>query len=291
MTLRWLVLFACMTGLHAAAQTSDAFTTNVYPMLQRANCRSCHIEGGLAGSTRLRFPAADATADVIDQFGRGLASLVDRHAPEQSVLLRKPTNRQKHTGGELIKPGSREDAALLAWIREIASAGSGATVAKSLAPQQSGSAKLRRLTHSQYNNTVRDLLGDDSRPADRFPPEDYVNGFKNQITAQDISPLLAEAYNLAAERIAKAAFQGGVDDRKIIPCAPKSHSDAQCRAAFVRSFGLRAFRRPPSAAEQSRYEQVFQKAADTSRSFASGAQIVVEAMLKSPKFLYQPDAV
>ena len=41
-------------------------------------------------------------------------------------------------------------------------------------------AVLRRLTHSQYNNTVRDLLGDDSNLAAQFPPEDFVNGFKDQ---------------------------------------------------------------------------------------------------------------
>src|ERR1700680_151017 len=72
---------------------------------------------------------------------------------------------------------------------------------------------VRRLTHSQYNNTVRDLLGDQTRPADSFPQEDYVNGFKNQIAAQDISPLQAEAYHAAALKLAKAAFQGGDDPR------------------------------------------------------------------------------
>ena len=33
---------------------------------------------------------------------------------------------------------------------------------------------VRRLTHNQYNNTVRDLLGDFTRPADQFPPDLYV---------------------------------------------------------------------------------------------------------------------
>ena len=54
---------------------------------------------------------------------------------------------------------------------------------------------VRRLTHAQYNNTVRDLLGDYSKPAERFPPEDYVDGFKNQLTAQGMPPLLVETYS------------------------------------------------------------------------------------------------
>jgi len=36
---------------------------------------------------------------------------------------------------------------------------------------------MRRLTHSQYNHTVRDLLGDQTAPAMQFPPADFVNGF------------------------------------------------------------------------------------------------------------------
>ena len=41
-------------------------------------------------------------------------------------------------------------------------------------------AELRRLTHSQYDHTALDLLGDPTAPAGQFPPEDFVNGFRNQ---------------------------------------------------------------------------------------------------------------
>src|SRR5262245_55962452 len=36
-------------------------------------------------------------------------------------------------------------------------------------PTEAGPSPLRRLTRREYNNTVRDLLGDTSRPADQFP--------------------------------------------------------------------------------------------------------------------------
>ena len=71
-------------------------------------------------------------------------------------------------------------------------------------PSLSAAEPLRRITHSQFNNAVRDLLGDQTRPADSFPPEDFVHGFKNQFQAQSISPLLAEAYGTAAEKLARA---------------------------------------------------------------------------------------
>jgi hypothetical protein len=51
----------------------------------------------------------------------------------------------------------------------------------------------------------------------------------------------------------------------------------------VREFGLKAFRRPLEPAEQQRYEGLLAKEKD----FLQGAQIVVEAMLQSPYFLFR----
>lgn len=148
---------------------------------------------------------------------------------------------------------------------------------------------VRRLTHNQYNNTVRDLLGDQTRPADRFPAEDYVNGFRNQTSAQDVPPLLAQAYANAAERLARTAFLGGRDDNRLIPCQPRSASDAVCANRFVRTFGARAFRRALTAAEARRYAALLLAEARRTGEFVRGAQALVEAMLQSPKFLFRID--
>ncbi len=153
--------------------------------------------------------------------------------------------------------------------------------------EQSRAPLVRRLTHSQYNNSVRDLLGDQTRPADTFPQEDYVNGFKNQTAAQDIPPLLADAYHAAALSLAKAAFQGGDDLRHLLPCKPKSAVDSDCAAKFIRQFGQRAFRRPLTAAEVERYSALLSKESRRTGHFTDGAQLVVEAMLQSPKFLFR----
>ena len=47
------------------------------------------------------------------------------------------------------------------------------------------------------------MLKESTDAASQFPPEDFVNGFKNQSVAQGIPPLLADSYNAAAERLAK----------------------------------------------------------------------------------------
>ncbi len=83
------------------------------------------------------------------------------------------------------------------------------TSGKPLLPQPNRTPNFARLTHSQYDHTVRDLLGDQTGPASQFPPEDFINGFRNQSRGQSLSPLLVEGYSSAAERLAKSAFRGG----------------------------------------------------------------------------------
>jgi hypothetical protein len=267
------------------AQTGD-FRTGLYPVLEKANCRSCHNADGVASATRLHFPETEAP-DTIEAFGNSLVRLIDKDHPENSLLLRKPTARIAHAGGERIKPGTPEEAVLKAWIDHLAHL-SGAELSAALNYREetgatSQDAELRRLTHSQYNHTVRDLLGDQTNPAGQFPPEDFINGFRNQSRGQSLSPLLIEAYSSAAERLARSAFRGG-DTHNLIPCKPAA--GAACRTQFVKTFGLKAFRRPLDAAEQKRYEALMSTEAD----FLKGAQLVVEAMLQSPNFLFRLDA-
>ena len=184
-------------------------------------------------------------------------------------------------------PARPEEAALRAWIDRLAQL-KGDELAKALRYREEEAAgtgavrpqvALRRLTHSQYNNTVRDLLGDRSLPANQFPPEDFVNGFKNQYMAQNLSPLLEDAYSAAAEKLAAHRVPPG-NAHNLVTCQPSP----ACRAAVhpeLRPEGL-----PPSARlprRRSRYEALFQKQAD----FATGAQLVVEAMLQSPNFLFR----
>lgn len=271
-----------------------SFTETVYPVFEKADCRSCHSDEGVASGTRLHFPPEGAPADEVEAFGLTLAALVDRDDPSRSLLLNKPTNRVRHVGGTKIEPGSPEEQALRTWAQHLATVPDAAVnVARArlaaVAPVVSHDVRLRRLTHSQYNNTVRDLIGDHSRPADRFPPEDFVGGFKNQIRSQGIPPVLEDAYSRAAERMALNAFRAG-DVNNLIPCTPSSARDAKCREQFVRAFGERAFRRPLTSVEVRRYSDLFATQAAKAGKFLDGARVVVEAMLQSPKFLFHVTA-
>jgi mono/diheme cytochrome c family protein len=277
------VFLATVPGVFLAAASAApaelAFADRVYPVLEKANCRGCHTAQGVASATRLHFPEPEAGREEIEAFGRGLARLVDRQRPEESLLLSKPTNRVKHTGGRLIAPASPQEAALRDWVRQLL-ARPPAAEPEPPRSTRAAAAPMRRLTHSQYNRTVRDLLGDQTRPADQFPPEDFVYGFKNQAEAQSIPALLADSYSAAAEKLARNALR---DPSRVLPCRPRHREDAACREQFLRQFGRRAFRRPLRAEELARYRALHASAPD----FDEGVRRVVEAMLQSPAFLYR----
>ena len=266
------------------------FGAGLFQVLEKADCRSCHNPDGVASPTRLHFPDPGAAPERVEAFGRSLVVFVDRDRPESSLLLTKPTNRIGHAGGERVKKDSADETVIKDWVTRLTKLGgveldaalkyreeeaAGAGAHNKPAPRM----ELRRLTHSQYNHTVRDLLGDQTSPAAAFPPEDFVNGFRNQAQAQSLSPLLIEAYSAAAEKLARNAFRGG-DTRGLLPCKTAT---TMCRARFVREFGLKAFRRPLEPAEQKRYEALMA----SQPNLVQGAQLAVEAMLQSSSFLFR----
>jgi hypothetical protein len=142
---------------------------------------------------------------------------------------------------------------------------------------------LRRLTRVEYNNTVRDLLGDTTAPADRFPPDEVSNGFSNNAAVLSVSPLLAEKYQEAAEALAATAVQNLTG---LVGCDPVRMGEEPCARQFIDRFGRRAYRRPLAAPETDRLVKVY-AAARVGASFARGIEVTLRAMLQSPSFLYR----
>ena len=159
------------------------------------------------------------------------------------------------------------------------------TIAKSLCVVDT---PIRRLTRFEYNNTVRDLLGDTSNPADVLPPEEEVAGFNNQAAALTSSDLLIEQYMKVAEDVSARAAQ---DLGTLLPCDPSLDGEDACALSFIEDFGRRAFRRPLSQSEVTRFKGLFDWAvtdADLGR-FEDGIELVIQAALQSPFFLYRAE--
>ncbi|HVU00099.1 MAG TPA: DUF1592 domain-containing protein [Polyangiaceae bacterium] len=159
----------------------------------------------------------------------------------------------------------------------------GLTEADCLAkPPTPGPSFLRRLNRFEYDNTVRDLLGDSSQPASAFPPEEKRLGFDNNATALQVSPALVEQYMLTAETLAKSVLAN--NRSKIVSCDSAADA-AGCETTFITEFGARAYRRPLTDAEVGTLRTVFDAGAAT--DFDTGVRLVVETVLQSAPFLYR----
>jgi hypothetical protein len=150
-----------------------------------------------------------------------------------------------------------------------------------------GRAAFRRLNRFEYNNTVRDLLGDTTAPANGFPPDadSAKSGFLagGTVAHADASHLLE-----ASEALADAASKK-LDT--LLPCKPLPTAAAAqdaCAKDFIVQFGKRAFRRPLSADEVAGLNGFYaaQRMANPA-DFAGAIRLVISAVLMSPQFLYR----
>lgn len=144
---------------------------------------------------------------------------------------------------------------------------------------------LRRLTQSQYVESVRSLLGDGAAAVAAPPDDAELHGFDVIAAAQLALPASAvEQYEASARAIAKAAVAAGAKPT----CAPTVPDDAPCLRQFVEAFGLYAWRRPLTALEIDIVTEAALASAthpDVS-SFAAGIEAAIATLLQSPHFLY-----
>lgn len=147
-----------------------------------------------------------------------------------------------------------------------------------------GLTRLRRLTRDQYNNTTNDLLDASGEPATGIAADERVGPFfSNAITP--IDSLMVEQYQSVAASLAADARNRVAE---LTPCDLSAGSGSGCATQFIEAFGLRAYRRPLESDEVQTYLSLYQLGQRASGS-EHGFELVVEAMLQSPFFLYHVD--
>jgi hypothetical protein len=146
-----------------------------------------------------------------------------------------------------------------------------------------GPRRLRLLTRAEYANSVADLLGIPVPIVDNLPVESVVDGFDNNATAQVVTSRHMDEYLSTGDRLATQAMT--TSKGKLLPCEAGA---AGCDRTFVAAFGRRAFRRPLTDAEVTRYLALFAPA-NTGGSFDQGMQLAMAALLASPSFLYRSE--
>ena len=182
MTRRLLVLVGLLPCVCLAAKSS--FEKTVEPFL-KTNCFLCHNAKLKVGGLSL------------ESYTNAREALKDRDVWEK--VIQKLRSGQMPPKGRPA-PAADQVAAVTHWFElEFA------RMDRSMKPDP-GRVTARRLNRVEYNNTIRDLVGVDFKPAADFPPDDSGYGFDNIGDVLSLSPVLMEKYLSAAEKIARQAI-------------------------------------------------------------------------------------
>ncbi len=183
----WVLILGVMVlaGMPKLAYSAD-FAKSIQPFFAK-NCYSCHSAKLKTGGLNLEaYVNAAAIAQEPERFEKILQRLKAGEMPPKTMP----------------RPDAEELKLATDGIRE------GLDRAYQAAKPASPRVLARRLNRTEYNNTVRDLLGIDSKPARDFPQDDSAYGFDNVAQALSVSPTLMEKYLATAERVAREAVFG-----------------------------------------------------------------------------------
>lgn len=153
-------------------------------------------------------------------------------------------------------------------------------------PDLVGRGGLRRLTVHEYDESVARLLGDTTRPARAFLPEDPRLPFDNDRDEQTPSSALVDGAETLALDVAARFVEDEARRDQVIGCTATAASDDPCALDFVRALGRRALRRPLSDDEVESFAALMTYAEETGDAWL-GIETIVGALLQHPEFLYR----
>ncbi len=140
---------------------------------------------------------------------------------------------------------------------------------------------LRRLSHTEFRNTVRDLFPGTELPSLQLAADPTPHGFDNDASSLQAAPLLVTQYNAAAVTLSDML---GDDLAEIVPCA--AAADQACGHAWIDDFAVRAFRRPLSPSEKQVFVELFDGYL-AMNDFRVAMELTTQAILQAPQFLYR----
>jgi hypothetical protein len=259
-TARGITALALVLLLLAASAPTrgDGFDLNVRPLLQK-HCLRCHGEAKKADIDFTKFTDQESFRNDPDLSVRIIDALTERTMPPPGKAGPNEDERQRAVDS----------------IQAVLDAMEGVS--------DPGPSLIQRLTRPQYNNTVRDLLGVETRPADAFPADGGGGaGFDNNASTLFIPPILMEKYLSAAADVLEKADPARYIVARPGPDLAKEEAARRCVTAFAR----RAFRRPVGDDEVDRLLRLFRLADARGEGFESAVRLALRAALVSPNFLY-----
>ena len=265
----WSVPLTCMAqpagDSEFAARKADAeefFGEHVTPFIN-TYCIECHsnrrpTEGGVNFQPALRDPGHAAFSQ---QWKKAAARVEAHDMPPEGV----------------DQPGPEERQMFIEWLAKI----------KFLSPQDPGHFVIRRLTKTEYGNTLHDLFGVDASIADGLPNEVSGEGYLNSLSPLQMEQYLSIADTVLDEILAPHGTAPTETQVRLFGELPAVETDARAAAGeAARSLARRAYRRPPTAAEIEVLLDVFDLGRQNDLNYQAAIRLMVKAILVSPQFLF-----
>ncbi|RYD31179.1 MAG: DUF1592 domain-containing protein, partial [Verrucomicrobiaceae bacterium] len=170
-----------------APESSLRFTQEVLPLMQKY-CWDCHGDGADKGEVNFDKYTSPERVMADRKIWAGVAFHVSQWTMPPAKRSDQPTPQERDL--------------LTRYIDQLLNP------VDPTRPDP-GRVTIRRLNRVEYNNTVRDLLNVDLKPADDFPEDDTGYGFDNIGDVLALPPILMERYLTAADRVLLAVLPPG----------------------------------------------------------------------------------
>ena len=248
-----------------ATQKADAekfFRTRVTPFI-KTYCLECHqnrrpTEAGLSFTPALDTPGHAAFSE---KWKKAAARVKAHDMPPDG----------------LDQPTADERQMFIEWLDRV----------KYLSPKDPGPFVIRRLTKTEYGNTLHDLFDVDPQVAASLPDEVSGAGYLNSL-----SPIQLEQYLEISEAVLNQVVAPNNSlptklQQQLFGKTPASNADYQTAARkVVQSLAKKIYRRPASGTEVDTLLGVFDLAQQNNLSYTDSLRLMLKAMIVSPQFLF-----
>lgn len=244
------------------ADVETFFRGRVTPFI-KTYCIKCHsnkrpTEAGVNFSPALKSPGHAAFSE---QWKKAVARVKAHDMPPE--YMKQPTSEEREMFND--------------WLAKV----------KFLSPKDPGPFVIRRLTKTEFGNTLHDLFGVDPAIADELPEEVSGEGYLNSL-----SPLQMEQYLSVAEKVLDQVLPSEGDpltktQNRLLGKLPTHEKEERPTARRVaQSLARRTYRRPPTEAELEVLLRVFDLGQTNGLTYGESVRLMLKAILVSPQFLF-----
>lgn len=245
------------------ADAESFFRGQVSPFIN-SYCLECHqnkrpTEAGVNFSPALKYPGHAAFSEI----WKKAVARVKAHDMPPDYAENQPTDAERTMFAD--------------WLGKV----------KFLSQKDPGPFVIRRLTKTEYGNTLHDLFGVERTIADELPDEVSGEGYLNSL-----SSLQLEHYLSIADQVVRRVLPPEVSSISGMhlrllgkPPAKDLHTPTAVRTV-AQEVARRAYRRPPTESELNVLMDVFDMGRQNDLADAQALRLMLKAILVSPQFLF-----